>query len=199
VPNVDSQIRELACDESLAHQVVLREGNALCSLSYLVMQSWKRCGDPCHDPGLHKNSKTPHFQGLQWVMSREEIQNTAFGEQLYSVAANFRNPALDELPCTVGKHTRCQAAPVSVTTILPPLRGPRCVGGSGRSNPRTVSKKRSLHKEFVRVSGESKASTGRNTLESGSGPRPRELIALRKTGGPARLRRPMVRNYCTRR
>jgi len=26
-------------------------------------------------------------------------------------------PALDELPCTVGKHTRCQ--PVSVTTILP--------------------------------------------------------------------------------
>jgi hypothetical protein len=28
-------------------------------------------------------------------------------------------PALDELPCTVGKHARCQAAPVSVTTILP--------------------------------------------------------------------------------
>ena len=28
-------------------------------------------------------------------------------------------PALDELPCTVGKHTPYRAAPVSVTTILP--------------------------------------------------------------------------------
>jgi len=30
-------------------------------------------------------------------------------------------PALDELPCTVGKHTRYQAAPPSVTMLLPLL------------------------------------------------------------------------------
>jgi len=28
-------------------------------------------------------------------------------------------PALDELPCTMGKHTRNRTAPVSATTILP--------------------------------------------------------------------------------
>jgi hypothetical protein len=41
-------------------------------------------------------------------------------------------PALDELPCTVGKHTRYRAAPVSVTmiftflTLLPPSAAYRC-------------------------------------------------------------------------
>jgi hypothetical protein len=28
-------------------------------------------------------------------------------------------PALDEFPCTIGKHTRYRAVPVSITTILP--------------------------------------------------------------------------------
>ena len=41
-------------------------------------------------------------------------------------------PALDELPCTIGKHTRYRAVSVSVTTILPfltlfsPPGGYRC-------------------------------------------------------------------------
>lgn len=30
-------------------------------------------------------------------------------------------PALDELPCTIGKHTRYRVVPVSVTTMLPSL------------------------------------------------------------------------------
>jgi hypothetical protein len=28
-------------------------------------------------------------------------------------------PALDELPCTIGKHTRNRRVPISATTILP--------------------------------------------------------------------------------
>ena len=38
-------------------------------------------------------------------------------------------PALDELPCTIGKHTRNRTVPVSATAILPFLTLPSPLAG----------------------------------------------------------------------
>jgi len=54
------------------------------------------------------------------------------------------SPELDELPCTIGKHTRNRTVPISATTILPfltllcPPAGYQCNAASQLSRVRDV-------------------------------------------------------------